>query len=142
MSMNEYDELFDAYAHMPYSMLVDMAKMNMNLFIPELKNLLGVEAAGQFILAAICAGIGVNGRKTASEHRLMNDVIGTEDSYENFCELTGVMPVSQAIDIVDEMTDQLSPDGSAGLLSFCLCFAVADGPLSQAEKNFMIRLFE
>lgn len=138
-SHNEY-EFFQRFVDEPYDKLLFLARQEFAEVAPALSNLFdGNEDATTIMRLIVYACLGTDGRLTELECKFLNDVLGSDDSYEKTEEMV-VHLGDDAGDLTDRIVHHLPANKKTSLILFCLCFLAVDETISRDELSFLFKL--
>ena len=138
--MANLNQLLQKYVNMSYEELLDMAKFSLSQFLDVLLENSGADGASKVCAVMTAACLGADGKLSALEHKFFNDLLNSDDSYDENLAFVQSLGTEEARELVDGMVDAMSSDHKAAAVSFCLCFLAVDETITRDEVAFINRL--
>ena len=128
------------YLDATYEELVEVAKSAMLKLTPVFDEADEEGKGAKFIVPIICAAIAADGRFSELERRFVNDILGTDFSYEDLLATVRLYSGEKCAAIVDKICDVCSAPLKTELLSLCLSIFAVDKTISRGEAAFFVKL--
>ena len=138
--MATLNQLIQKYVDMPYEKLLDLAKFSLAQFLSTVVLKAGSGGASKVCAIMTAACLGADGVLSPLEHKFFNDLLDSDDSYEENLEFVRALGSDEARELVDNLVDSMSAEDKAAAVSFCLCFLAVDETITRDEVAFINRL--
>ena len=139
--MNKFTELLKEYVNKSYDELLQLAKNALGVLLPAFEEIQPGKST-TFVLPFICTSLAIDGKFTELEYKFLNDIFGSNVSYEDAKKLVNVHYDADILELVNDLIDSCGAELKAALLLFCLCFTAVDETISREEAAFISILLD
>lgn len=140
--MSSLNQLLQKYVNMPYDELLGLAKFSLAQFLDTLVEGAGASGASKVCAIMTAACLGADGTLSPLEHKFLNDLLDSSDSYAENLEFVRSLGDDEARELVDGLVDRMTSSDKAAAVSFCLCFLAVDETITRDEVAFIDRLLD